>query len=231
MARKLPTAGATCDLGHNLHALASLADRYAGQVDLIYIDPPFDSRQDYKVRIAVGDDNVAADQDLAKISSVIEEKAYRDTWGKNYESYAQMLYSRLILLRELLTDRGSLFLHLAPNVSHLARVMLDELFPGQFRAEIIWKRTTAHGDTDDFGSIHDSILCFSKSDKQIWHPQYGEYDPRYLDDKYRFRDDGRGRYRLARRSESSLGGAGSDRIRRMPDGLIESAPLKRFHRG
>lgn len=65
--------------GDNLHVLASLADELAGEVDLVYIDPPFDSRQDYQVRIAVGDGGAAADQDLAKLSSVIEEKAYRDT--------------------------------------------------------------------------------------------------------------------------------------------------------
>ncbi len=124
--------------GDNLHALVSLADELAGQIDLIYIDPPFDSRQDYKVRISVGDRGDGADQDLAKLSSVIEEKAYRDTWGKGVESYLQMLYSRLVVLRELLSDRGSIFLHLAPNVSHLARVLMDEVFGADnFRAEIV----------------------------------------------------------------------------------------------
>lgn len=184
--------------GDNLHVLASLADELAGQVDLVYIDPPFDSRQDYKVRIAVGEGDDAADQELAKISSIVEEKAYRDTWGKGVESYLQMLYSRLVLLRELLSERGSLFLHLAPNVSHLGRVLLDELFGAEnFRAEVIWKRTTAHGDTNDFATIHDSILCFAKDDERhIWHPQYGAYDEDYLKDKYRHQDE-RGRYRLS----------------------------------
>lgn len=182
--------------GDNLHVLASLADRYAGQVDLIYIDPPFDSRQDYKVRIAVGDDNAGADQDLAKISSVIEEKAYRDTWGKGVDSYLQMLYSRLILLRELLSDRGSLFLHLAPNVSHLARALLDEIFPGQFRAEIIWQRTTAHADTKDFGGVHDVIACFSKSDNHLWNPQFILYDASYIESHYNNVDKKGRRYRL-----------------------------------
>jgi DNA modification methylase len=177
--------------GDNLHVLASLADELAGQVDLVYIDPPFDSRQDYKVRITVGD--ASADQDLSKIASVIEEKAYRDTWGKGVESYLQMLYQRLVLIWELLSDRGSLFLHLAPNVSHLARALLDEVFGAEnFRAEIIWQRTTAHADTKDFGTIHDSILCFSKSEKHLWNPQYQEYDKKYLASKYRYRDvDGR----------------------------------------
>jgi adenine specific DNA methylase Mod len=161
--------------GDNLHALASLADELAGQVDLIYIDPPFDTRQDYKVRISVGDGTASADQELAKISSVIEEKAYRDTWGRGVESYLQMLYQRLVLLRELLSDRGSIFLHLAPNVSHLARALMDEVFgPDNFRAEVVWKRTTAHGDRDDFGYIHDDLLVFARrSDQNIWHPQYG----------------------------------------------------------
>ncbi len=179
--------------GDNLHVLASLADELAGQVDLIYIDPPFDSRQDYKVRIAVGDGGDAADQDLAKLSSMLEEKAYRDTWGKGVESYLQMLYERLVLLRELLSDRGSLFLHLAPNVSHLARVLLDEIFGADnFRVEIVWQRTTAHSDTKDFGTIHDSILCFSKSEKHLWNPQFRPYDESYIKSHYTFEDE-RGR--------------------------------------
>ncbi|MDQ3150328.1 MAG: site-specific DNA-methyltransferase, partial [Actinomycetota bacterium] len=169
------------DLGRQPARAGLAADELAGQVDLIYIDPPFDSRQDYKVRIAVGDGGDAADQDLAKLSSVLEEKAYRDTWGKGVESYLQMLYERLVLLRELLSDRGSLFLHLAPNVSHLARVLLDEIFGADnFRAEIIWQRTVAHADTRDFGTIHDSILSFSKSPSHIWHSQYRPYDETYM---------------------------------------------------
>ena len=183
--------------GDNLHALASLADELAGQVDLIYIDPPFDSRQDYKVRIAVGDGGDAADQDLTKLSSVLEEKAYRDTWGKGVESYLQMLYQRLVLLRELLSDRGSLFLHLAPNVSHLARVLLDEIFGADnFRAELIWQRVTAHSDTKDFGTVHDSILCFSKSEKHLWNPQFRPYDDTYVKSHYTQLDESGRRYQL-----------------------------------
>ena len=183
--------------GDNLHALVSLTETLAGQVDLVYIDPPFDSRQDYKVRISVGDGSDGADQDLAKLSSVIEEKAYRDTWGKGMESYLQMLYSRLIVLRELLSDRGSIFLHLAPNVSHLARALMDEVFgPDNFRAEIIWQRTTAHADTKDFGTIHDSILCFAKSDKHLWNPQFRPYDESYIKSHYSHADEKGRRYRL-----------------------------------
>ena len=179
--------------GDNLHALASLADELAGQVDLVYIDPPFDSRQDYKVKISVGDGTAAAEQELAKISSVIEEKAYRDTWGRGVESYLQMLYQRLVLLRELLSDRGSIFLHLAPNVSHVARVLLDEVFGAEnFRAEIIWKRTSTHSSTQDFGPVHDVIACFAKSDRHGWNAQWEPYEADFVDQYYRY-DDGDGR--------------------------------------
>ncbi len=187
--------------GDNLHVLASLAEELAGQVDLIYIDPPFDSRQNYKVRIAVGEGGVAAEEDLSKIASVLEEKAYRDTWGRGVESYLQMLYERLVLLRQLLSERGSLFLHLAPNVSHLARVLLDEIFgAGNFRAEIIWKRTTAHSDAGQgsrqYGPVHESILFFSKTDKWIWSPQFVSHEHGYISTKYRYTDESGRRYRL-----------------------------------
>ncbi len=183
--------------GDNLHVLASLAEELAGQVDLIYINPPLDSRQNYKVRIAVGEGGAAAEEDLSKIASILEEKAYRDTWGRGVESYLQMLYERLVLLRQLLSERGSLFLHLAPNVSHLARVLLDEIFGAEnFRAEIIWQRTTAHSDTKDFGIIHDSILCFSKSENHLWNPQFRPYDESYVKSHYAQVDEGGRRYLL-----------------------------------
>ena len=181
--------------GDNAHVLASLADELAGKVDLIYIDPPFDSRQDYKVRIAVGDGT--ADESLAKIQSVIEDKAYRDTWGAGTESYLQMLYTRFLLLRELLSDQGSIFVHLAPNVSHQARVLLDEVFGIEnFRAEIVWKRVTAHSDTKDFGTVHDSILCFSKSQDHIWNPVFRAHDESYIASHYSYVDDTGRRYQL-----------------------------------
>lgn len=181
--------------GDNRYVLASLAETFAGQVDLVYIDPPFDSRQDYKVRVGIGDQETSAS--LAKLQSVVEEKAYRDTWGAGVDSYLQMLYDRLILLHGLLSERGSIFLHLAPNVSHLGRVLLDEVFgPENFRAEIIWKRVTAHADTKDFATTHDVILCFARSDAHIWHPVFADYDPAYVAAKYSHVDEEGRRYQL-----------------------------------
>jgi len=182
--------------GDNAHVLPSLAEELAGQVDLVYIDPPFDSRQDYKVRIDVGD--ASADQQLSKLQSVVEEKAYRDTWGKGVDSYLQMLYTRLVLLKDLLSDRGSIFLHLAPNVSHLGRVLLDDIFgTDNFRAEVVWKRTTAHSDSGQggrqFGSVHDSLLFFTKTDDYVWNALRTPHNPDYLTAKYPYRDEGSGR--------------------------------------
>ena len=216
--------------GDNLHVLTSLADELAGQVDLIYIDPPFDSRQDYKVRIAVGDGGDAADQDLAKLSSIIEEKAYRDTWGRGVESYLDMLYQRLVALKELLSERGSIFLHLAPNVSHLARVLLDEIFGAEnFRAEIIWKRTSAHSDSAALGAVHESILWFRKSDKMIWNPQFVAYEESYLDQYYRYRDSDGRRFMSGDLSAAGLTGGGYDYSWRGVE-RIWRVPLKTMER-
>ncbi|MGH3790658.1 MAG: DNA methyltransferase, partial [Pseudonocardiaceae bacterium] len=123
--------------GDNLHVLASLAEELAGQVDLIYIDPPFDSRQDYEVQIGVGEQYY--EDDYVKLQSVIEEKAYRDTWGKGRSSYLQMLYERLSIARELLSSRGSLVVHVDWHQSHYVKAMLDELMDdSNFRNEIVW---------------------------------------------------------------------------------------------
>jgi len=187
--------------GDNLHALASLTEELAGQVDLVYIDPPFDSRQDYKVRIAVGDGAASADQELAKIASVIEEKAYRDTWGNGVDSYLTMLYQRLVLLRELMSDRGSLVLHIGRNMSGYIRPVLDEIFGvDNFINELTWKRSHAHGDVGQgarhFGRVSEAIFLYRKTEKAIWHAQYLPYTDERLARDYKYVDETGRRYRL-----------------------------------
>src|SRR4029079_253935 len=125
--------------GDNKLVMSSLLKDYAGQVKLVYIDPPFATGDDFTVKVQVGD------EDLVKEPSVLEEHAYRDTWGAGFDSYLTMMYERLSLIHDLLTDDGSLYLHLAPNVSHPLRLVCDEIFgPEAFRNEIIWKRTSGH---------------------------------------------------------------------------------------
>ena len=98
--------------GDNKLVASSLLNDYAGKVDLVYIDPPFDTGTDFSFRVQVGD------SDITKEPSVLEESAYRDTWARGRSSYLEMLYERILLIHELLAQRGSLFLHLGSNVSH-----------------------------------------------------------------------------------------------------------------
>lgn len=152
--------------GDNLLVMGSLLEKFAGKIDLIYIDPPFATGADFSFTAEIGDAGVEVD----KQQSIIEEKAYRDTWGGGLNSYLAMLWPRLTLIRELLSERGSLFLHLGPNVAHYLRPLLDELFgPERFRNDIVWKRTDAHNDPGQCGVIHDVIFFYTKTDDWIWN--------------------------------------------------------------
>jgi len=119
--------------GDNKLVMSSLLKDFAGRVDLVYIDPPFDTGADFSMRVAVGDSG-----EIAKEPSILEEHAYRDTWGSGIDSYLSMIYSRLVLIHELLADDGSLYLHLGPNVSHSVKLLCDEIFGAEaFRSEIV----------------------------------------------------------------------------------------------
>lgn len=142
--------------GDNKLVMGSLLSQYAGAVKLIYIDPPFDTGADFSYRVSVGDASVE------KMPSILEEHAYRDTWGTGQSSYLTMMYERLVLAHELLSADGSLYLHLGPNVSHLVRAVLDEVFGhDKFRNEIAWKRTTAHSSANRYGPVHEKLLFYS----------------------------------------------------------------------
>jgi len=192
--------------GDNKLVLGSLLKDFAGRVNLVYIDPPFDTGTDFTYRVAVGDATVD------KMPSVLEEHAYRDTWGRGRESYLSMVYERLVMIHELLADDGSFYLHCAPNVSHYLKLVCDEIFGSpNFRSEIVWKRTTAHSDTKQgralHGGIHDVILFYTKSDRWIWNTIYVPYDEAYVESKYRFVDKDTGRrYRLDNLTAAKPGG-------------------------
>jgi len=103
---------------------------------------------------------------------------------------------RLIELRRVLKDTGSLYLHCDPTASHYLKLVLDQIFgPKNFRNEIVWKRTSAHSDSKRFGEVIDSILFYSKTPEHTWNPVSIEHDPAYESSFYRFQDE-RGRYRL-----------------------------------
>lgn len=142
--------------GDNLQVMSHLLKDYRGQVALIYIDPPFDSKADYKKKIEIR--GVKAESD----STSFEEKQYGDIWTN--DEYLQFMYERLILLRELLSDRGSIYLHSDWHKSHHLRMIMDEVFaPANFRNEIIWCYTGPSPAKSYFPRKHDNILFYSKT--------------------------------------------------------------------
>jgi len=147
--------------GDNLLVMSSLRAQFAGKLDLIYIDPPFATGAAFSFKTEVGDDSV----ELFKEQSVIEESAYRDTWGSGIESYLAMMADRLTLMHELLSERGVLMVHIDWRVVHLIRAILDDIFgEDRFRNEIIWSYRT--GGAPRSGSLprkHDNILLYVKS--------------------------------------------------------------------
>lgn len=152
--------------GDNKYIMASLLPEFAGKINLIYIDPPFATGADFSINIKVGD------LEWTKEASVIEEKAYRDTWGKGLDSYLQMMYDRLVLMRELLADNGSIYVHLDWHVGHYLKIVMDEIFGKEnFRNEIVWCYTGPGRQTKDFPDKHDLLLRYSKANDYIFNQE------------------------------------------------------------
>src|SRR3989344_3023615 len=151
--------------GDNLLIMGSLLKEYAGKINLIYIDPPFATGDDFSFTVNIGDG-----AEITKEPSAMEVKAYRDTWGKGMQSYLQMMYDRLVLMKELLADNGSIYVHLDWHVGHYVKAIMDELFGrDNFRNEIIWnyKRWTAM--SDRYQNMHDVILYYGKNENVLFN--------------------------------------------------------------
>jgi adenine-specific DNA-methyltransferase len=189
--------------GDNLQVMSHLLKQFRGKVDLIYIDPPFDSKADYKKKIDL--QGVRADSG----TSSFEEKQYSDIW--NNDEYLQFIYERLVLLRELLSKEGLIFVHCDWHVNHHMRCLLDEVFgPERFINENIWKRTTAHGDAKQgarrFDIVHDNILLYSKSREHAWNTQWVPFSDDQITQQYnKVSEDGR-KYRLVTPTAAKPGG-------------------------
>jgi adenine specific DNA methylase Mod len=187
--------------GDNLEILR----RYVSDesIDLIYLDPPFKSNQDYNVLFAERDGSRAAAQ----------IKAFEDTWEWNLEAeasyreivetggrisqamqafrtflgandlmaYLAMMAPRLVELRRVLKSTGSIYLHCDPTASHYLKLLLDAIFgPERFLNEVAWQRTSAHNDPERFGRIHDVLLFYGKSSERTWNPQYEPPDEAFF---------------------------------------------------
>jgi adenine-specific DNA-methyltransferase len=216
--------------GDNLLAMAALlagddtTPSLRGKVDLIYIDPPFDSKADYRTKVNL------PGVELEQRPTVIEQFAYSDTWSDGTASYLAMITPRLVLMRELLAETGSIYVHLDWHVGHYVKVALDEIFGrDNFINEIIWKRTSAHGDADDFASVHDTTFSFAKSkESRFFSKQYEPHNPEYIATKYRHKSSDGRQYRKDNLTATGLQGGGYDyvwngvrRIWRCPSSTME----------
>jgi site-specific DNA-methyltransferase (adenine-specific) len=203
--------------GDNLEVL----QRYVKDetVDLVYLDPPFNSRQDYNV--------LFAEKDGSQSSSQIH--AFEDTWEWNLEAqrayeqiverggrvadalrafktflfnsdmmaYLAMMAPRLVELRRVLKETGSIYLHCDPTASHYLKILMDAVFgPQSFRSEIIWKRTNTHSDAKRWSPVADTILYYTKGDTTTWNAQHAAHGEEYLATKYRYKDENGRVYRL-----------------------------------
>jgi adenine-specific DNA-methyltransferase len=171
--------------GDNLQVMSHLLKKFRRQVDLVYIDPPFDSGADYRRKVTVRGKAASAD------FVAFEEKQYGDIWTN--DEYLQFMYERLAMLRELLSPQGSIFVHCDPRRSHYLKLCLDEIFGKEsFVNEIIWKRSGVHASTHGFGPVHDVILFYGKSPDFTWNPQYAPYEEDYIEEWFKKADqDGR----------------------------------------
>lgn len=219
---KAPLAGAQpvsnrLIYGDNLLAMAALlsgdADNSSlrGMVDLIYIDPPFDSKADYRTKI-----NLARGS-IDQMPTVIEQFAYGDTWANGAASYLSMITPRLYLCKELLSDIGSIYVHIDWHIGHYVRIALDEIFGREnFLNDLVWQRTFSKGATVKYGQIHDSLFLYRKGDGHIFNPQYKPHAESYIKSHYGQVDEDGRRFRLV-----TLSGAGPGPARTFGDKVIE----------
>lgn len=156
--------------GDNLQVMSHMLKEYRGKIDLIYIDPPFDSKADYKKKISIkGLGSAESD------ATSFEEKQYGDIWTN--DEYLQFMYERLTIMYQLLSDKGAIYIHCDWHKSAQLRCMCDPIFgPENFRNEIVWcYRTSLRSSDHAFGRDHDTILFYSKSSKHKIHPDRKDF--------------------------------------------------------
>lgn len=191
--------------GDNKYVMNALLEKYAGQIDLIYIDPPFATGANFSTTVTIGDEEI----EHTKEASAMEELAYRDTWGKGLDSFLQMMYDRLVLMRELLSEKDSIYVHVDYRVVSHVRLILDEIFGiSNFINEIIWCYKERERKLTSFNPKHDNILFYAKNSKKgnrvfNWSEATSEYSD-VTRGKFKFDDnDGKGPYQIRGRNLSN----------------------------
>ncbi|PJC18172.1 MAG: site-specific DNA-methyltransferase [Comamonadaceae bacterium CG_4_9_14_0_8_um_filter_57_21] len=192
--------------GDNLLAMAALlagdenTPSLRGKVDLIYIDPPFDSKADYRTKVTL------PGMELEQKPTVIEQFAYSDTWSDGTASYLAMITPRLILMRELLADTGGICIHIGMQVSHYVKAITDEIFGKEnFNTEVAWSYGTPSGGRAAGNKIvksHEYLLWYAKNyGKQTYNKEYLPYSDKYIADRFTEVDAKGRRYRTREREK------------------------------
>lgn len=189
--------------GDNLLVMGSLLEKFAGKIDLIYIDPPFATGADFTFNTQIGEGNLEA----TKEHSIIEEKAYRDTWGRNKDSWFNVIYPRLEVMRELLSSNGTIYIHLDWYIGHQMKAVLDDIFgETQSLGEIVWAYGSPSGGRVAGAKLvkaHDFIYIYSKQHGQHkYRTVYLPYSQKYINDWFRYTDEDGRRYQKRWRRDS-----------------------------
>jgi DNA modification methylase len=173
-----------------------------GGIKLIYIDPPFDVGADFSMDVPIGGDT------FTKKPNILEEIAYRDTWGKGADSFIAMIYERLILMKDLLASDGSIYVHCDWRVSGYLRLVLDEIFgKDRFVNQITWQKIrSSKGQANSFGNVSDTIFLYSKNEMYQFNKQYKPHNPERLKTHYNLIEEETGRrYQLADFTQAGQG--------------------------
>jgi len=211
------TAGDSDNLvirGECLSACAYLKDKGV-KVDLVYIDPPFASGADYAKKIVLrrnplkGKGSEIGAEITDEVHAAFEEKMYGDIWDK--EKYLNWMYENLRAIKSVMSENASIYVHLDWHIGHYVKVMMDEIFGEEnFRSEIIWKRSTAHSDSEFYGVNYDTIYFYTASqDSYVFNPVYQPYDDEYLSRFSRSDPDGR-KWDSGNLTAKGLSGGGYD---------------------
>ena len=210
--------------GDNLHVMRGMN---SGCVDLVYLDPPFNSNKAYAAPIgsraagaAFKDSWTLSDVDLVEHNRLKDENvglyallaSARHAHSKGMFSYLVMMATRLIEMKRVLKPTGSIYLHCDPTASHYLKIVMDAIFGAEnFRNEIAWKRFGSHNDAKRFGRVHDVLLFYAAGPDAPFNEIYEPYDQEYIERAYRYKD-GRGRYATSPLQARSLSGGGYDYI-------------------
>jgi DNA modification methylase len=191
--------------GDKKYVLPSLLPEFAGRVNLIYIDPPFDTGADFSYTATIYENPDTPDEELTsfvKQPSILEQKAYRDTWGKGQDSYLHWFYETAVLLRELLANDGCIYVHSDWRLAHYVKVVLDEVFgKDNFLNNVVWSYQTRHSSDRFWNRKHDDLLLYKKGDRWTFNWKDEEVMQKLAPttiSKYK-RQDEKGFYRLSGR--------------------------------